>query len=179
MQGSINQRYKGTWSIILDLGNKIDPKTGKLKRNQKWFTVKGTKKEAQAKLAELQHQYNSGRLVEPSKVTLGELMDEWVEAAIKPPRRRLRTYNEYRRIIDKDLIPTLGVIPVQQLRSTDIQNYYTSLSHLSPSSLSHRHCILFKTLEVAQQRGIVHRNEVSLVINKPKRKLAENTQENC
>ena len=180
MRGSIKQRYKGTWSIILDLGKKVDKKTGKQKRNQKWVTVKGAKKEAQAKLAELQYQYNSGRLVEPSKITLGELMNEWLEAAIKPPRRRLRTYEDYKGDINKYLNPRLGAIPVQQLRAADIQNFYSSLSHLSASSLLHQQCILSKTLKMAQQQGLVHRNEASLVINKPKSgNPGENVQDNC
>ena len=180
MRGSIKQRYKGTWSLIIDIGKKVDPKTGKLKRNQKWVTVKGTKKDAQAKLAEILHQYNSGRLLEPSKVTLGVLMTEWLEAAIKPPRRRMRTYEDYKGDINNYLNPRLGAIPVQQLRATDIQNFYASLSHLSPSTLSHHQCILFKTLEMAQHQGIVHRNEASLVINKPHRgNPGERVRDNC
>jgi len=28
MRGSLVQRYKGSWSIILDLGYQVDPETG-------------------------------------------------------------------------------------------------------------------------------------------------------
>ena len=58
MRGSIKKRYKDSWTIILELGAKIDPKTGKKKRKQKWITVRGNKKVAEAKLAELLHQLN-------------------------------------------------------------------------------------------------------------------------
>ena len=35
VNATLRKRYKGTWSIILDLGYKRDPQTGKLKRQQK------------------------------------------------------------------------------------------------------------------------------------------------
>ncbi|MGV7229326.1 MAG: site-specific integrase, partial [Nitrospirales bacterium] len=99
MRGSIKKRYKDSWTIILDLGTKIDPKTGKKKRKQKWITVRGSKKVAEAKLAELLHQFNQGQFVESSNLTLDEWLLEWVEKAIKPPSKRLRTYEAYRHVI--------------------------------------------------------------------------------
>ena len=47
MRGSVKRRYKGSWSLILDLGYQLDPKTGLRKRKQKWVTFRGTKKDAQ------------------------------------------------------------------------------------------------------------------------------------
>ncbi len=60
MRGSLRKRSKVSWTITLMLGRKIDPKTGKSKVNQKTYTVRGTKSEAEAKPAELLHQYNRG-----------------------------------------------------------------------------------------------------------------------
>ena len=53
MRGCLKQRYKGSWSIILNIGYQIDPTTGRSKRRQKWITFRGTKKEAQTRLNEL------------------------------------------------------------------------------------------------------------------------------
>ena len=58
MRGSIRKRYKDRWSIIIDRGYHPDSTTGQLKRQQKWFTVHGTKRDAEKKLAELLHQAN-------------------------------------------------------------------------------------------------------------------------
>ena len=52
MRGHIVKRYKNSYTIVFNLG--VDPSTGK--RKQQWVTVKGTKKEAEKKLAELLHQ---------------------------------------------------------------------------------------------------------------------------
>ena len=39
MRGSIKERYEGSWSLILELGYQPDPKTGAMKRKQKWGSV--------------------------------------------------------------------------------------------------------------------------------------------
>ena len=62
MRGSLKQRYKGSWSIILDLGYQTDPETGKRKRRQKWITFVGPRKGpggAEAKLTELLREANT------------------------------------------------------------------------------------------------------------------------
>ena len=75
MRGHIKQRSKGSWSIVLDLGR--DPSTGK--RKQQWVTVRGTKKEAEKKLSELQHQLNTGEFVKTSKLTVREFLTQWFQ----------------------------------------------------------------------------------------------------
>ena len=71
MQGSLSKRSKSSWTIRLTFGRKVDPKTGKSKVDQKTITVRGTKKEAEAKLAELLNQYNQGEYIEQSNLTTG------------------------------------------------------------------------------------------------------------
>ena len=97
MRGHIRKRYKDSWNVILDIGYQIVPDTGQMKRVQKWFTVQGTKRDAERKLTELLHNLHRGEYVEPSKMTVGERLSEWLETAIKPPNKRLRTYETYTR----------------------------------------------------------------------------------
>src|SRR5438093_12424801 len=85
MRGSIRTRYKGSWNIIIDMGYRPNPETAKPKRIQKWFTVRGTKRDAEKKLAELLHQANRNELVEPTRLTLGTWLDASLETATKPP----------------------------------------------------------------------------------------------
>ena len=68
MRGHIVKRYKDSYTVVLNLGR--DPIT--CKRKQQWVTVKGTKKDAEKKLAELLHQLDTGTLIIPGKITLGE-----------------------------------------------------------------------------------------------------------
>jgi integrase len=113
MRGSIRKRYKDSWNIILDMGYQIDPDTGKQKRVQKWFTVQGTKRDAERKLAELLHHLHCGEYVEPSKLTVGEWLTEWLETAIKPPNKRLQSYETYKSVIERHLKLALGYILLQ------------------------------------------------------------------
>ena len=47
--------------------------------------MRGTKRDAERRLAELIHDASKGTFIEPSKVTVGEWLTEWLEKAIKPP----------------------------------------------------------------------------------------------
>ena len=75
MRGSIIKRSKDSWTVILNLGR--DPSTGN--RKQQWVTVKGPKKAAEKRLAELQHQLDTGGYIKPDKVTLGSFLDRWLQ----------------------------------------------------------------------------------------------------
>src|SRR5689334_10405228 len=98
MRGSLIRRYKGSWSLIVDLGYQIDPATGSRKRQQKWISFRGTRRQAERRLNELVRAADRGEFVEPTTMTLREWLDQWVERAIKPPLRAQATYHGYRRI---------------------------------------------------------------------------------
>ena len=148
MRGSLRRRYKGSWNIIIDLGYQPDPDTGQLKRKQKWFTVRGTKRDAEKKLAELLHAANRNEIVEPTKLTLGAWLEAWLETAIKPPNKRLRTYETYKSVIERHLKPALGSIRLQQLQPTDLKRYYTAAA-LAPTMLEQHHVMLHSALKAA------------------------------
>ena len=73
MKGHIRQRSKRTWTIVVDAGK--DPGTGK--RRQHWYTITGTKRDAQRALNEILVSLEKGTYVKPGKLTLGE----WLEFA--------------------------------------------------------------------------------------------------
>lgn len=74
MRGHVLKRSKGCWTIVLDLER--DPVTAE--RRQKWLSVKGTKRDAERKLAEVLDQLNNGRFTEPTKITVGAFLQRWV-----------------------------------------------------------------------------------------------------
>jgi integrase len=173
MRGSLRKRYKDSWNIIIDLGYQPDPTTGTLKRKQKWYTVRGTKRDAEKKLAELLHQVNRNELIEPTKLTLGQWLEEWLDTAIKPPNQRWLTYRTYASILHQHLGPALGSIRLQQLQPTDLQRYYTTKAQtLASSSLAQHHAMLSAALSAAQQHGLVVRNVAKLVAGKPRQHTA-------
>ena len=167
MRGSLKRRYKGSWSIILDLGYQTDPDTRQRKRRQKWITVRGTKRDAERRLAELIHRANTGTFIEPSKVTVGEWLDMWLEKAIKPPRRTLRAYETYKSAIERHLKPKLGAIRLQDLRALDVERYHADLG-LAPATGEKHHALLSSALKAAIRADLLQRNVATLAVNKPR-----------
>jgi hypothetical protein len=82
MKGHIRERSPGHFAIILE---QRDAATGKRKR--KWHSFKGTRRQAQIECARLITEIEAGGFVEPSKLTLGQWVDQWIEAGA-PGRRR-------------------------------------------------------------------------------------------
>lgn len=168
MRGSLRKRSKVSWTVTLTLGRKIDPKTGKSKVNQKTYTVRGTKAEAEAKLAELLHQYNRGELIEPTKMTTGEWLQRWIDVYVKnSKKKRLRTIETYESVVRRHLIPAFDKIPLQQLSSGHIQHYYNN-SELASSTLEQHHAILHQALKVATiNERLLNVNPAEMVVEKP------------
>ncbi|HEX9871675.1 MAG TPA: tyrosine-type recombinase/integrase [Candidatus Tectomicrobia bacterium] len=135
---------------------------------QKWFTVKGTKRDAERKLTELLHHLHRGEYVEPSRTTVGEWLQAWLKTAIKPPNKRLRTYETYQSVIERHLKPAIGHIRIQQLKPTDLKRFYNE-SSLSTTTLEQHHTLLHSALKAALLQSLVQRNVASLVIGKPHR----------
>lgn len=158
MRGSLVQRYKGTWSLILDLGREHDPVTGKTKRRQKWISFRGTRKQAETKLTELVRSADRSEFVEPSKVTLIAWLRDWVDKAIKPPMRRATTFASYTSIIEKHIAPSaLAHMTLQHLRASDLERYYADLK-LSPKTVTVHHSVMHSALKKALRDQFVSRN---------------------
>jgi len=162
MRGHIRQRAKGSWSIVIEIER--DPATGK--RRQQWHTVRGTKKEAEAKLRELIDALEKGIFVKPSKMTVGEWLDQWLENYVKV-NCSIRTYDGYSSIVKNHLKPNLGTIPLTQLKPQQIQQYYSMEfadgKGLLAQTVLHIHRILFQALKYAMRQGVLMHNAADLV----------------
>jgi integrase len=118
-QGSI-ERYEGKRGVSYRLRYVVgyDERGNPIHRR---YTVRGTKREAEAKLRELQAQVDQGRYVEPSKLTVNEYMRRWFETT----RQRLApsTIRRYRDYCFKHIIPALGGTPLQKLTTMQVQEF--------------------------------------------------------
>jgi integrase len=180
MRGTIKKRYPGSYSLIFDAGVTIDPTTGVAKRKRKWVTFRGTRKEAEAKLNELVNAAENGTLVESTKITLGEWLTEWLEAAVKP-HRRPTTYDRYKNILDLHVLPApIAGIRLRELRGTHLEAYYAHAmapvadggKGLQSSTVAVHHAILHKALRRAKKQNLVAANVAAELDEKPKRRAA-------
>ena len=171
MRGHIKQRAKGTWSLIIDLGR--DPATGK--RRQQWSTVRGTKKEAEARLTELLRQVDTGGFVKPTKLTVGEFLEQWLRD-YATTNVRSRTLEGYVGVIERHLVPRLGNIALSQLQPSHLQAYYRRIltdgrkdgrGGLSSRSVLQHHRIISEALSHAVRWGLLARN-VAQAVDSPR-----------
>jgi integrase len=167
MRGHIIKRYKNSYTIVLNLG--YDPVTGK--RKQQWVSVKGTKKDAEKRLSELLHQLDTGTFMKPGKTTLAEYLERWLKDYAWP-NLAPRTAEGYQYIAYRHLIPSLGNIPLRQIKPEHLQRYYSEKmasgrydgkGGLSARSVRHHHMALHSALEVAVNWGVIARNPADAV----------------
>ena len=111
MRGSIRQRSKGSWEITINIGR--DPATGKRLRH--YESVKGSKKDAQRRLAELMVTIEQGSYIKPRRLTLGEWLEDWVDSYVTA-NCSPRTVDSYRSEVRTHIATNLGAIPLTQLR---------------------------------------------------------------
>ena len=127
MTGHVLRRGKNSWRLKFDAGR--DPTTGK--RIIQYVTVRGTKKQAQAELTKLLAARDTGTLVTPNKATLAEYLRSWILTAetlsIAP-----KTAERYRQLIDNQIIPHLGALPMQDVKPGHIKTWHAALQSPLP-----------------------------------------------
>lgn len=170
MNGWINDKRSKSpdvWRIVLDLGSSIT-KAGKPGRRQKWSTFRGTRREAEDYLADQCTDARRGEFIVPTKLTLGQWLDKWLEESVKP-RRSLRTYRAYENAIRTHLKPKLGAIRLQALRPTDVDRFRVEsiASGLAPATCRVHHAVLTSALKRAMRDDFVKRNVASLAESFP------------
>jgi integrase len=182
-QGHIRQQGKGSWELKFDLGR--DPLTGK--RITKYATFRGTKREAKDELTRLLAHRNEGSYVDPTKMTLAEYLHHWLKADIDR-RVAARTAARHRGIVEKNIIPRLGRVPMRKLTAVHIEAFEAELQRegwvkrrrlpkkvedpepapaekrgLSAQTVQHVHRTLSQALSHAVRLGVLLKNPAAQV----------------
>lgn len=153
MKGHIRERSPGRWAIVLDVGER-DPKTGKKKR--KWHSFTGTKRQAQSECARLINELKQGNYVEPTKQTLGQFLEEWLEFIT--PSVSPKTHERYTEICRKGIAPLIGDVVLAKLKTDQIDRAFTTAlteprkdgdKPLAPRTVHHYRRVLIKALSQA------------------------------
>src|SRR5688572_6245706 len=92
----------GRYRVEIDRGRRPDGS-----RSRYYETVRGTKKEAEERERDLRRRLDTGLDFEPSKVTVGEWLEQWLSdfAAPKVSKRTLVTYGHTVAIFREHLGP--------------------------------------------------------------------------
>ncbi|MER8412617.1 tyrosine-type recombinase/integrase [Mesorhizobium sp. M1342] len=150
MKGHIKERSPGKWAIVIDLYDE----TGK--RRRKWHSFSGTKRQAQEECARLVTELKNGNYVEPTKQSIAEFLDEWLDF-IKPSVAP-KTHERYAEILQKGVAPLLGNVTLAKLKTDRIDGAFTKAltegrrdgkGGLSPRTVHHMRRVLIKALSQA------------------------------
>ena len=158
MRGSIVRRGD-SWRLRFDVGPRANGK-----RATRSITVRGTKKEAQQKLAEAISSVGQGSYVEPSKTPVAAFVrariDQWEAAG----EITARTAQRYRQLTENQIAPHIGTTPLQKLSRLDVEGWHTTLRNggLAPRTVGHAHRLLGAALRDAERDGLVLRNVCKL-----------------
>ena len=165
MKGHIRERSPGHWAIVVEMR---DPETGRRKR--KWHSFSGTKRQAQDECARLISELKGGKYVEPSKTTVMQFLDRWLDDV----RTRVtpKTHERYTQICQKNIGPLLGAVVLAKLRPEQIAEAYAKAlasgrgrgdGGLSPRTVHQMHAILKGALTQAVTWDILIRNPAAAV----------------
>jgi integrase len=124
-RGNIRPRTckDGTTSYQVRVELPPDPVSGKRRSRAGTFA---TAKEADKTLTKWLSEADEGTVVLPSKITLRELCQRWLDDEMAS-RIRATTLAGYRISIEKHIIPRLGNVPAQRLGAADILKWRTEL----------------------------------------------------
>lgn len=144
MKGGTRKRGK-TWSYYFDAA----AVGGKRKKIEKGGFR--TKKEAEAALAKALSEYNrAGMVFEPSNISVGDYLDEWLEQYVKP-NLTTNTLDNYTQLIRTHINPVIGHYRLSTIQTATIQTMINDLKEkgYSRSTVSSIKCILSGAFDYA------------------------------
>jgi hypothetical protein len=166
MKGHLKERSPGHWGIIIDVP---DPAAGK--RRRKWHSFKGTKRQAQIECARLISAIQTGDYLEPSKTTVAQFLERWLEH-IKTQVTR-KSYERYAGLVRQNIVPLLGAVVLTKLKPAQISTAYAVAlaggrrdgkdGGLSPRSVGHMHRVFKQALGQAVKWQDLIRNPADAV----------------
>jgi integrase len=147
-EGSCYQRSDGLWVVTVRLGSKRVYRYGK------------TKSEAAKKLQELLRQHHQGTLAQPTKLTLNEWVDRWLEGLDV----RTSTLATYRQTV-MHVVKVLGSERLDRLSPVILSGTFTNLARdgVGARRLHLAHGYLKACLEHAVNLEVLPRNSMAKV----------------
>ena len=159
MKGHLMRRGERSWRLKYDL-----PTTTGKRRETRYVTLHGTKKEAQEEATRILASVTNGQHVDPSRETLGQFAERWLRdwAAQNVSNK---TFTRYEQLLRKHICARVGSVPIQRLRAVDLQGIYAAMAAdgMADRTRLHTHRVLHRMLRHATQWGVVQRNVVRMV----------------
>ncbi len=167
------QKGPKRWLVRVFLGR--DPTTGKRRYYSK--SLRGTKTQATQLATKLQAQVDGGTFAEPAKQTVSAFFAYWLETTAA---RKVKPYTleDYRRLGERYIKPSLGHVELGKLRPAHIQKLVTEMEAkgLAPRTVRYGHGVLRNALNKAVREGIIPANPAAAkLVDLPRNRRRELT----
>lgn len=150
------------WAFVVDVAA-----AGAVRRQQRRGAGFTTMRAANDAMNKLQAGKADGSFVEPTKLTVGRYLEQWLTArtGIRDNTRR-----DYQGSIAKHIAPRLGDVPLQALTRLQVKGLYQQLAAagLVEKSVHNVHIAIRKALQDALEDGLVRKNVADRAHVKPK-----------
>lgn len=153
MKGHVRGRGHHCWQIVVYLGKGSE---GKKQYHREPFH--GTKKQAEARAADIVSEVEKRQFVKPSPITVEEHFRRWL-AYIQPPQVRESTYEMYEILSRVHIVPALGAVRLDRLSTMHILDFLKNLKagsrkdgkggRLSSSTVKHVYDVLHIAMKAA------------------------------
>src|SRR6185369_15352064 len=159
MVGQIIRRGERAWLVRVSRGRNASGKRQYLNK-----TIHGTKKDAQNYLNKKLTEKSTGTLIAPTRLTLNEFLDKWLDVSARP-RLRERTFEHYGELLDRYVRKPIGAYTLTSIQSLDIQNLYAEMQTrgLSARTVRYVHAVLSSALKQSVRWGMLTINPANLV----------------
>jgi integrase len=157
-EGSIFRRKDGTWSAELSYRDHY----GTLRRR----TVYGkTQAEVRAKFRDARERIESGAPVKDASMTVAAWLEDWITKSLAASDRKQATKDLYATLARTHLVPTVGTIPLGQLRPSDVEALVVTKrdAGLSASTIRTIYTVLRSALDIAARDGLIRSNPAAAV----------------
>jgi integrase len=172
-KGYIRERSAGSFNIGVYLGRDENGK-----QRYRWRTVRGSRRVAQAELNQMLADAQSHKLMPSSGLTVKTYLERWLADYAKP-KVSGATYDRYKEIVERSLVPELGHRRLDQLKPMTIQSAYTKwllrggkrkgprgkvkIGPLSARTVGHYHRVLHLAFKTAVRWQILPANPIDAV----------------
>jgi integrase len=157
MKGHLVRRGERSYRLKYDI-------PGNGKREIRYVTLRGTRKQAEAEAAKILASLATGLHVDPSTETVSAYVERWLKdwAAANVSNQ---TFEGYAQMLRKHLCSRVGKLPIQKLRAVDLQAVYAAMAAdgLADRTRLHLHRIVHVALKHAVQWGVTARNVADMV----------------
>lgn len=137
-EGHVRKLPSGRWNgeIMLGYRERRDEK-GRTRLVRAVYSVTRARRvEVEAELARLRDSFDHGTLAASDRLTLGDLFDRWLRDHIRV-RRAEGTLKTYRSVVEAQLRPRMGDLPLRRLSTLRLVQEINRLGDQPPEGLGH------------------------------------------